>query len=65
MKKIIKSVIVSDLYPNEFNVKLGKYIDDFQGNGYEIDIQYSFNNGYYTALVLIYAEDNFYHKLGV
>lgn len=65
MKKIVKSVLVSDFSPNGFNAKLGRYIDEFQGNGYEIDVQYSFNNGYYTALVLIYAQDNFYHTLGV
>lgn len=58
MKKIITSMIVSDLYPNEFNAKLGKYIEEFQNNGHEVHVQYSPFGAHYSALILVYAKEN-------
>ena len=58
MKKILTSVIVSDLYSSEFNAKLGKYIEEFQRNGNEIDIQYSPVGQYHSALIIVYAKEN-------
>ena len=56
MKRILTSVVVMSLYSNEFNAKLGKYIEEFQNNGNEIDVQYSPVGDYHSALILVYEK---------
>ena len=35
-----------------FTEELKKVIDEIQGLGYEVDVQYSTNNNYFSALVI-------------
>ena len=40
----------------DFMKKLSKAIDDYQLDGYQVEVQYALNNNLLTALILAYKE---------
>lgn len=52
-----KMNFTSDISSVEFTKKLSKVIEDYQNDGYQVDIHYGINNTVVTALVLAYREE--------
>lgn len=58
MKKTYEKInFTSDKNTVEFTKKLSKVIEDYQKDGYQVDVQYGMNNMVVTALVLAYREE--------
>lgn len=58
MKKTYEKInFTSDENSVEFTKKLSKVIENYQNDGYQVDIQYGMNNTVITALVLAYREE--------
>lgn len=55
MKKVIKDIaIVNDVSENRVIKEAVEYISKWQNEGYEVDIQYSANNDYYSVFLTAY-----------
>lgn len=52
-----KMNFTSDISSVEFTKKLSKVIEDYQNDGYQVDIHYGINNTVVTALILAYREE--------
>lgn len=62
--KVYKSIswVVNNHYKEvDMSEKIGKYINEYQNKGWEVEIQYSScannNNIIYSALILAYTEE--------
>lgn len=56
MKKYYEAYFVYGESVDAFLKKLCEIINNYQNNGYQVDIQYALSNGLPTALVLSYTE---------
>ena len=56
MKKYYEAYFVYGVNVDEFLKKFCEIINNYQNNGYQVDIQYALSNGLPTALVLPYTE---------
>ena len=55
MKKVIKDIaIVNDISEIRVSNEVIEYISKWQNKGYEVDIQYSANNDYYSVFLTAY-----------
>ena len=55
VKKVIKDIaIVNDVSENRVIKEAVEYISKWQNEGYEVDIQYSANNDYYSVFLTAY-----------
>lgn len=58
MKKTYEKInFTSDENSVEFIKKLSKVIENYQNDGYQVDVQYGMSNAVITALVLAYREE--------
>ena len=49
--------LISEKSSEDFLEKLSKVIDDYQLDGYQVEVQYALNNCLLSALVLAYKEE--------
>lgn len=60
MKKIYNTIILEESIKHWLEEKIQKIINEWQNDGYEVDIQYStYHNTftYYTALIIAYKNE--------
>lgn len=52
MKKIESIGLVCDSDPNKFLTNVNKNIENYQSKGLEVDVQYTFDNINFSALII-------------
>lgn len=57
MKIYKESYFVQSNNDESFQSKLNLAIDDFQSNNYGVDVNYSYSDKIYSALILAYTEE--------